>query len=54
MVMEMIFFLNNNNKIINDYIHILLVILHVIWLSGADFACEGRWAFDGESEKVTV
>lgn len=35
-------------------IYILLLILHLIWLSGADFACERRCAFDKESEKVTI
>lgn len=35
----------------NANIHILLLILHLIWLSTADFACERRCAFDREFEK---
>jgi len=35
----------------NTNIHILLLILHLIWLSADDFACERRCAFDREFEK---
>lgn len=35
----------------NTNIHILLLILHLIWLSTADFACESRCGLDREFEK---
>lgn len=37
----------------NTNIHTLLLILHLIWLSAADFACE-KCVFDREFEKVTI
>lgn len=35
----------------NTNIYILLLILHLIWLSATDFACERRCVFDREFEK---